>query len=490
MSRGVLWLVSAAGAGLFMAWVYWYLSFREGRPDEVEDSYGRWRLYSMLLPAAMAALLVFVPGLFSPGERPQLLSFFAQLFVWLSLIFAALLLVMPLLRCVFPPLACAMLWTLPLEGWLLYQILNLNGQNGGLVVCLPPGLPRLLFGASLAGLLLLGAYFIMGHERFRRRLMKNSRTEKDEAVLTVWREECERVKWTNSLHLRRTGALATPLALGMFWFERYVFLPERPYAPEELRLILRHELCHLVRHDPEMKLLFRLCCAFCWWNPLVWLGARRAAEDRELACDEYVVREQSAAERRDYAELLLRQSGPAEGFTSCLSSRAETLRHRMKGVLAARPGRGGAVLIGVGAALIILLGGVLRVGDGRGTVAELVYPELPLSRPAASARLYLSKSGDFFTEQDILEGAEQNSVWYKLPVDGAALLERLAEEELVHLLPQPLFGPAEALPWHVTITWGESGQTLQLTPDSLYSGGEEYRLQSPLTLEEVRAFVE
>ncbi len=490
--KGIAAVSGAAGAGVFMAWVYWYLSFRERRPDAVEDSYGRWRMNSLLLPASMVALLVLAPKFLGAGEGPHLGALLAQLLLWLSLVFAALLLVLPALRRVFPSQACAMLWTLPLEGWLFCQMLNARQVfPGEWIVYVPAGLLGVLVWASVAGFVLLGGYFIFRHIRFRRTLLSGSRPETDETVLALWQAECERVKWTSSMHLRRTPGLETPLALGMFLSERYVFLPERSYHPEELRLIFRHELCHLVRHDPEMKLFQSLSCALCWWNPLVWWAAQRAAEDKELACDEFVTRDMRDPERRAYAELLLGQTGPVEGFTSCLSSRAQTLRHRMKGVLCGRPRHGGAFLIGVAAALMVLAGGVFCLADERGRVEEMIYPHLPLEQPVESAVLYLSKEGEVPEgwKESLL--SDESSAWYQWPLEPAGLLERLAGEEAAHLLPKPVLLPTGAVDWYVRILWdeGDGLRGLKLTPSSLSTEEGDWRLTEPLTLEELWPFL-
>ena len=60
-------------------------------------------------------------------------------------------------------------------------------------------------------------------------------------------------------------------------------------TPAELRHVLLHELGHARRRDLLAQWLCSLACCLHWFNPLVWLLARLARTDRELACDAWVL---------------------------------------------------------------------------------------------------------------------------------------------------------------------------------------------------------
>ncbi len=61
-------------------------------------------------------------------------------------------------------------------------------------------------------------------------------------------------------------------------------------APEQLRAVLTHELCHVRRRDNLTAAVHTLVQTAFWFHPLVWwIGARLVAE-REAACDEEVLR--------------------------------------------------------------------------------------------------------------------------------------------------------------------------------------------------------
>jgi len=55
------------------------------------------------------------------------------------------------------------------------------------------------------------------------------------------------------------------------------------------RAVLCHELAHIRRFDLPVNLLGRLVCAFHWFNPLVWVAARRLRVESERACDDLVL---------------------------------------------------------------------------------------------------------------------------------------------------------------------------------------------------------
>jgi beta-lactamase regulating signal transducer with metallopeptidase domain len=74
--------------------------------------------------------------------------------------------------------------------------------------------------------------------------------------------------------------------------------------PRQLSAILTHELCHVRRRDNFFAAVHMAVEAIFWFHPLVWWVGSRLLEERELACDEEVLRE--GCEPSDYVEGILK----------------------------------------------------------------------------------------------------------------------------------------------------------------------------------------
>ena len=120
-------------------------------------------------------------------------------------------------------------------------------------------------------------------------------------------------------------------------------LPHERYDVQELRYILRHELCHLKRRDMLLKLVLLAANAMHWFNPVVYLMLRQADEDIELACDSAATDGLELPERAAYSRTLLaavQSSVRALPATTCFGGTVERLKRRITNVLGAQKKRG------------------------------------------------------------------------------------------------------------------------------------------------------
>ena len=283
------------------------------------------------------------------------LGIFPLLFVY----YAVLTAVSPLLRRCISARACAALWLLPNFLYISQQsFLRLSAPKH--IIFLRGGWLRPVFLIWAAGAAAVLLWRVIAHLCYRRKLLAGAQEETDPETLALW-EGMQKSAGLKKPHYRlvRSPRCVSPLSVGLTWPGIRVVLPsDAVYTPEELTLILRHELVHILRCDTRTKLFLTICTAMCWFNPLQWIAMRRAAEDLELSCDELVLEDADEGEKRRYADLILRTAGDERGFTSCLSASARGMRYRLRQIMT--PGK--RVVGGITAGVVFLL---LLIASGR-----------------------------------------------------------------------------------------------------------------------------
>jgi len=78
------------------------------------------------------------------------------------------------------------------------------------------------------------------------------------------------------------------------------------WPPQELDALLTHERAHLARRDHMIAVMCDLATALYWLNPLTQVAARAVENERELACDDEVLR--AGVKPSLYANALIRIS--------------------------------------------------------------------------------------------------------------------------------------------------------------------------------------
>lgn len=104
--------------------------------------------------------------------------------------------------------------------------------------------------------------------------------------------------------LYQSKQVRVPVAIG--FFRPAVILPcwaLNEMSMTELDAALLHEIAHIRRWDDITNLVQKVLAAFLFFHPAVWWIEKRLALNREMACDDVVLRE--TANRRQYAECLV-----------------------------------------------------------------------------------------------------------------------------------------------------------------------------------------
>lgn len=198
----------------------------------------------------------------------------------------------------------------------------------------------LLFGGYLAGaaafLLYQGGCYV--HFRRTVRRWKRDVARADYAAML---SDTARDLGVSAPEMIVCEAVTTPAVTGLL--RPRLLLPHERYDVQELRYILRHELCHLKRRDMLFKLVLLAANAMHWFNPIVYLMLRQADEDIELACDSAATDGLERAERAAYSRTLLaavQSNVRALPATTCFGGTVERLKRRITNVLGAQKKRG------------------------------------------------------------------------------------------------------------------------------------------------------
>ena len=125
--------------------------------------------------------------------------------------------------------------------------------------------------------------------------------------------------------------VASPFILGIF--RPKIYLPSE-MDRAQAQLVLAHERSHLRRGDHLWKPLgYTLLCLH-WFNPLCWVAYLLFCRDMEQACDEAVIKDMPAQEKKAYSAALLKCSLPRSAISACPLAFGEVgVKQRIRGVL-------------------------------------------------------------------------------------------------------------------------------------------------------------
>ncbi len=294
------------------------------------------------------------------------------------------------------------------------------------------GLLPLVLAAAWAGITTLLLIRLVRSFRRARQITRESHAF-EPIARSEQLEVARRILANDAIEVRVSPAVDHPVAVGLAR-PATILLPEsigRDLSPPELEAILLHERAHLRFHDPWTQLAQRLVEAIVFFHPLVrWIGCRLELE-RELACDEAVVRRTGAP--ADYCRTLVRlkelSSGAGHAFAPGAVARRKQIVTRFEHLLGpaasrrAHPSRG-RLVAGVGLAAVAL--------------AMLLTAVPGLSLPLEPSRLAELRAAWSHPEdpEELGLGGERPVDWthevFRLPI-SATLLTADGQDELATL---------------------------------------------------------
>ena len=161
---------------------------------------------------------------------------------------------------------------------------------------------EIALGLWILGILLFSARIVFAILKLQR-LLKSAAPIVDGRVLNVFQDVCRQQRALNALELKVSSSIESPMTTGILVPK--ILLPTGItdlLSDDELRLVLTHELAHVVRRYPLVLFLQHLATCLYWPTPLIWVLNRILARAREEACDNYVLQH---SEGSVYSKLLL-----------------------------------------------------------------------------------------------------------------------------------------------------------------------------------------
>jgi beta-lactamase regulating signal transducer with metallopeptidase domain len=190
-----------------------------------------------------------------------------------------------------------------------------------------------------------------------RQLYARSSVLEDGSWLTALASAQNRVGLKHGTALLISDEINSPISWGVV---RPVIMidPNARSASERAEAIITHELAHVHRLDWLKLIVARVVVALFWFNPLVWVLARRCHQLREEAADDAVLR--TPVTKSDYAELLVtavrhsnsRSMLAVNGVAPSKSSITQRVNHVLDG---ARPRQAAALKWSAGLVAIALV---------------------------------------------------------------------------------------------------------------------------------------
>ena len=199
--------------------------------------------------------------------------------------------------------------------------------------------------------------------------------------------------------LLASAAVRGPVTAGIL--RPVLLVPQAGPAPADAALMLTHELTHLRRHDLAFKLLLAAACALHWYDPAVWLLARRAGRDIEAACDEQVVAGQGSAFRAAYSDALLHAArmGRAPALTTGFALSRRDWADRLRQLWDLTPRRRGRAALAGLAMAALLAGGLVACQAADPVDTQMLQaPEYPWTTTYSAARADLDAAGTPYTD--------------------------------------------------------------------------------------------
>lgn len=271
-------------------------------------------IYMLLMICILSVISVI------PGFNGMITSFwFLSFIISFGIYYLGLWLLMPVLRKRYRPVFTAVLWLIP------NVLFVLRGMKSPVLIPLVmiPVSKKMIMGFMIVWL--LGFFValtarIIKHLDFRKEVLIDAYPVHDSETLKLFAALRNTMGYNKEIPLIVSPHLKEPLSIGITKCSLRVVLPDTVYSEEELNIIFRNELTHILRKDIQIKCYTAVLSSACWFIPSIYPSMKVCLEDFDLAAEESVTEGLTQEEKKLYASLELNKRQDDRGFTSCLSA--------------------------------------------------------------------------------------------------------------------------------------------------------------------------
>jgi len=221
------------------------------------------------------------------------------------------------------------------------------------------GASEVIISIWIAGLVLSLGFKGLRHLLFLRFVRRWSSDV--EGIRDILDEELIRMDIRRKVRFMHCKGISAPMLFGLM--RPVVLLNDTDYRPDELRLIIQHELTHYKRLDLWYMLILEALKSVYWFNPAVLLMAKQAKKDIEITCDALVVQGLDMDIRKSYSNLILNIAAGVSAyqsqFATCMQGEKDSLKQRFETILGSEKKRGAALFSVIG---VVVASAALFVG--------------------------------------------------------------------------------------------------------------------------------
>jgi bla regulator protein BlaR1 len=168
-----------------------------------------------------------------------------------------------------------------------------------------PGLPTVLTGIWITGMVLMAGFHIHSSRKIRQ-LKRSSLPLQNKEIRELFTSCMEESGIKNEIPIYSNAYISSPIAAGLW--NPCIIVPINmlsELSKKEIRYILLHELLHCKHKDLLVNRLMALAQIIYWFHPFVWFAFKEMRSDREIACDSSVLSLLDSDSYLDYGSTLI-----------------------------------------------------------------------------------------------------------------------------------------------------------------------------------------